>query len=40
MAMTAAASQTYTRAVARGLGGKSPQATMLVVEEEAGTKIQ
>ena len=40
LTVTAAASQLYTRAVARGLGGKSPQAVLQVVEEEAGTKIQ
>lgn len=40
MAMTAAAAQTYTRAVARGLGAKSPQAVMQVIEEAAGIRIQ
>ena len=40
LTVTAAASQLYTRAVARGLGGKAPQAVLQVVEEEAGTKIQ
>jgi hypothetical protein len=37
--VAAAASQVYTRAMARGLGDKLMTASMIAVEEEAGVKI-
>ena len=40
MPVSAAAEQNFIRAKARGLGKKSPQATLLLMEEAAGVEVQ
>ena len=40
MTVGSAVSQVFTRTVARGLGGKGPQATVETIEAEAGVKIR
>jgi 3-hydroxyisobutyrate dehydrogenase-like beta-hydroxyacid dehydrogenase len=40
MPLTAAASQVYTRAIARGLGGLSPQAVLQSVEQDSGVEVK
>jgi 3-hydroxyisobutyrate dehydrogenase-like beta-hydroxyacid dehydrogenase len=38
--VTAAAAQVLTRSVAAGLGGKSPAAVLITIEEGAGIKVE